>query len=54
MEDKNKQYIERFDDLMSGFERIQFISNEWPLDNGVYKQYSALDSSETTISGTGF
>jgi hypothetical protein len=54
MEEKRKQFTERYDDLMNGFERQQFISNEWPLENGVYKQYSVFDSSETSISGTGF
>ena len=52
MEDKDIKLENRFTELMHGFMDRQFIFNEWPLENGVYRQYSAFDSSSTTVSGT--
>lgn len=54
MEEKDLKLIEQYSELMKGFEDRQFIINEWPLDNGVYRQYSAIDSSGTSVSGTSF
>ena len=54
MEEKDLKLKEQYDELMNGFEDRQFIVNEWPLENGVYRQYSALDSSVASVSGTSF
>ena len=54
MENKSQKLIEQYNKLLNGFEQQQFISNEWPIENGVYRQYSALDSSENSVSGTSF
>ena len=54
MEDKDIKMIDQYNDLMHGYEQQQFISNVWPLEDGLYRQYSAFDSSGTTISGTSF
>lgn len=52
MEEKDIKLEDRYSELMNGFEERQFIVNEWPLENGVYRQYSALDSAGTSVSGT--
>lgn len=52
MEDKDLKLEEKYTELMHGFMDRQFIVNDWPLENGVYRQYSALDSSGTPVSGT--
>lgn len=54
MEEKDLKLKEQYDELMNGFEDRQFIVNEWPLENGIYRQYSALDSSGAFVSGTSF
>jgi len=54
MEEKYIKLDEQYDELMNGFEERQFIVNEWPLENGVYRQYSVFDSTGTSVSGTSF
>lgn len=54
MEERDKSLVEQYGELMHGYEPQQFISNVWPLENGVYRQYSAFESSGTVVSGTSF
>lgn len=54
MEEKDIKLEDRYSELMNGFEERQFIVNEWPIENGVYRQYSALDSAGKSVSGTSF
>lgn len=54
MEEKSLKLIDQYKELLNGYESQQFISNEWPIENGVYRQYSALDCSEPSVSGTSF
>ena len=54
MENKDITLIEQLDSLMQGFEQLQFVSKDWPIENGIYRQYSAFESFETSLSGTSF
>lgn len=54
MDEKEIKLEEQYSELMNGFEERQFIENEWPLENGVYRQYSVFDSAGTSVSGTSF
>ena len=54
MEEKDIRLEEQYNELMNGFEQRQFIVNVWPIENGVYRQYSVFDSAETSVSGTSF
>ncbi len=54
MEEKDTKLRDKFDEFVRGYEHQKFISSKWPIDNGVYRQYSALDPSEVAVSGTSF
>lgn len=54
MGERDKSLGEQYVELMRGYEQQQFISTVWPLENGVYRQYSAFESSGTVVSGTSY
>lgn len=41
-----------FNKFVDGYQPKPFISSEWPLENGIYKQYSAFEESGVSVSGT--
>ena len=43
---------ELYDNLMKGFEPSPFISTDWQMQSGVYRQYSEYDNNDSCPSGT--
>ena len=41
-----------FKQFVDGYEKSPYLSTEWPMENGLYKQYSAFEHSEPIVSGT--
>lgn len=41
-----------FTKFVDGYQPKPFISSEWPLEDGIYKQYSAFEESGVSVSGT--
>lgn len=54
MDDKEKNIIESYNSIMKGYETQTFVSGNWPMENGVYKQYSAFNESDNSVSGTSY
>lgn len=54
MDKKNEDLIEKYDSIMKGYEHQTFMSSIWPMENGVYKQYSAFEESNNSVSGTSY
>ena len=54
MDKKKKEIIEKYNTIMKGYEHQTFVPNYWPMENGVYKQYSAFEESNNSVSGTSF
>lgn len=52
MERQVADIAEAFKQFVDGYQKSPYISTEWPLENGLYKQYSAFDRSEPIVSGT--
>ena len=45
----NEESFKRF---LEGYKQNPFVSHEWPMENGIYKQYSAFDVSGGAMSDT--
>lgn len=54
MDSKEKNLIEKYNSMMRGYEPQTFVSGNWPMENGVYKQYSAFEESNNSVSGTSY
>ncbi len=54
MENKNNKLIEMYNSIMEGYEPHDFVPRNWPMENGVYKQYSAYEQSNCSVSGTSY
>lgn len=50
----NKDLLEQYNAIMKGYEPRPFSYGSWPMENGVYKQYSAFDNEGFTVGGTSF
>ena len=50
---QDKELVEQLNDFLKDYDP-PFVSNDWPMENGVYKQYSAFDTSNTTVGATSF
>lgn len=53
MQEREKDVAGMFDEFMKGFEP-QYVSNNWPIENGLYKQYSAFETVTTSVGATGY
>lgn len=54
MENKKEELIEQYNSIMKGYAPQNFVANNWPMENGVYKQYSAYEQSNNSVSGTSY
>lgn len=54
MDKKKKEIIDKYNSIMKGYEHQTFVPSSWPMENGVYKQYSAFEESNNSVSGTSF
>lgn len=54
MDKKTEELIEKYNSIMKGYEYQTFVPNSWPMENGVYKQYSAFEESKNSVSGTSY
>lgn len=54
MDGKDKEILEGYNSIMKDYEPQTFVSGDWPIENGVYKQYSAFDESKNSVSGTSY
>ena len=52
--EKKEEIIEKYNSIMKGYEPQNFVPDNWPMENGVYKQYSAFEQSNTSVSGTSY
>ena len=52
---KNKEeIIEKYNSIMKGYEPQNFVPSNWPMENGVYKQYSAFEQFNGSVSDTSY
>ena len=49
-----EEIINKYQSIMNGFEHQTFVPSNWPMENGVYKQYSVFEESNNTVSGTSY
>lgn len=45
MDNKEMDLLQQYDAIMDGYEPLTFVSSDWPMENGVYRQYSAFEES---------
>ena len=50
----NKDLVEQYNSIMKDYEPKPFISGDWPMENGVYKQYSAFENQTVSVGGTSY
>lgn len=50
----NKDLVEQYKSIMKDYEPKPFISADWPMENGVYKQYSAFENQTVSVGGTSY
>lgn len=43
---------ELYDNLMKGYEPSSFITTDWQMQGGVYRQYSEYENNDSCPSGT--
>lgn len=49
----DKENIQRaFSELMKGYHPSEYVSQEWPMKDGMYQQYSAFENDVQCASGT--
>ena len=53
-EEKDSELLKQYDTLMDGYEPLSFVSGDWPMENGVYRLYSAFEESNNSIGGISF
>ena len=53
-EEKESELLEQYNAFMDGYEPLSFVSGDWPMENGVYRQYSAFEESNNSIGGISF
>lgn len=41
-----------FDQLMKGYEPSPFLTSNWPMQDGVYREYSEYENNDSCPSGT--
>lgn len=46
--------LQQYDTIMEGYEPLTFVSGDWPMENGLYRQYSAFEESNNSIGGTSY
>jgi len=44
--------VELYNKLMNGFEPSPYVSTEWEMQDGIYRQYSAYENNTFSSSGT--
>lgn len=54
MEIKKEELINKYDSIMKGYTPLNFVESNWPMENGVYKQYSAYEKPDNIVSGTSY
>lgn len=54
MDSKEKDIIEKYNSIIKGYEPQTFVTGNWPMENGMYKQYSAFKNSNYSVSGTSY
>lgn len=54
MEIKKEELINKYDSIMKGYTPHNFVESNWPMENGVYKQYSAYEKPDNIVSGTSY
>lgn len=52
--EKKEEILNKYNAMMKGYEPQVFVPNTWPMENGVYKQYSAYEESNNSVSGTSY
>lgn len=50
----NKDLVEQYSSMMKDYRPILYLSGDWPMENGVYKQYSAFENQNTSVGGTSY
>lgn len=53
-EEKESELLEQYNAFMDGYEPLSFVSGDWPMENGVYRQYSAFEESNNSIGGISY
>lgn len=54
MKNNYNDLSEKYHAIMEGFNPRPFIPSNWTMENGVYKQYSAYEKSDNSVSGTSY
>lgn len=49
MDEKNNDLVEMYESIMKDYKPQDFVLNVWPMENGVYKQYSAYEKNSNSI-----
>lgn len=54
MENDNKDLVKQYTSIMKDYEPNLYTSGPWPMENGVYKQYSAYENQNNSVGGTSY
>lgn len=49
---KKKDIVKEYSDFMSGYIPSPYVNKEWPMEDGMYLQYSGWDNTEIGVTGT--
>jgi len=54
MKMNDEKLLKQYDALMKDYEPQPFVPTNWPMENGVYKQYSAFNQDDSSIGCTSY
>ena len=54
MVNENKDLAKEYNAIMNGFSPEPLISGDWPMENGMYKQYSAFEDTSISMGCTSY
>ncbi len=54
MKNRNDNLSKMYEGVMNGFSSQPYVPGNWPMENGVYKQYSAFEKTNNSVGGTSY